>query len=252
MVHEASLHESNSFVTLSYSEDKLPADRGLSKREFQLFMKRLRFSLGSDRIRFFGCGEYGSTGLRPHYHLIIFGHAFEADRVFLKQGRAGDALYRSPALDAVWGLGFAWIGAVTHESARYVARYTLKKAGHWQDPERYRRVNMDTGEVVYVEPEFLLMSRRPGLGSGWWDKYKSDCFPSDFVIIDGSKVPVPTFYRNRALREAGDSLVSPLHAVDKRRRDNAARHAGDQTTERRLARDEVMHRKVRSWDRECE
>ena len=45
----------------------------LRKRDFQLWMKRLRRAFPDDHIRFFASGEYGSETFRPHYHAILFG-----------------------------------------------------------------------------------------------------------------------------------------------------------------------------------
>ena len=47
VMHEASLHSENCFVTLTYGRDKLPPDGSLEHRDFQLFMKRLRFRQAS-------------------------------------------------------------------------------------------------------------------------------------------------------------------------------------------------------------
>lgn len=41
-VHEASLHDDNCFVTLTYNDQHIPSDAGLRHRDYQLFMKRLR------------------------------------------------------------------------------------------------------------------------------------------------------------------------------------------------------------------
>ena len=64
-VHEAQMHRSNCFITLTYSPDFLPDPPSLNLRDFQLFMKRLRKRFG-DGIRFFHCGEYGEQCGRPH------------------------------------------------------------------------------------------------------------------------------------------------------------------------------------------
>lgn len=241
IVHEASLHDANSFLTLTYADEKLPSDNGLSKREFQLFMKRLRKYLEPRSIRFFGCGEYGGETHRPHYHLIVFGEDFTSDRYVWSRNNRGDLLYRSPIVEQIWDLGHIWIGSVTPESAGYVARYALKKS---QSPaaEDYTRIDAESGEIVSVEPEFLLMSRRPGIGSGWWDKYQSDAFPSDFVIIGGRKLPVPAYYR-RKLANGSDGLVSATLDIDLKRAAFAGKHSSDDTTERRLVKDEIVHRR---------
>lgn len=44
-VHEASLHEDNCFVTLTYDNSHLPPGGSLLLRDWQLFIKRLRKSL---------------------------------------------------------------------------------------------------------------------------------------------------------------------------------------------------------------
>lgn len=40
--HEALLHQENSFITLTYDDEHLPWDRGLRKKHWQDFAKRLR------------------------------------------------------------------------------------------------------------------------------------------------------------------------------------------------------------------
>lgn len=61
------------FVTLTYDELNLPKD-GVSKRDIQLFLKRLRkyyASLESNPLKYFCVSEYGPTTHRAHYHLIL-------------------------------------------------------------------------------------------------------------------------------------------------------------------------------------
>ena len=239
LTHESKLHAENSFVTLTYSDDKLPIDRGLSKIEFQRFMKRLRERVDDRTIRFFGCGEYSDPpARRPHYHAILFGVDFHEDWRPVKKTPYG-LLYTSPRLEQLWGLGHVSIGAVTPQTAGYVAGYALKKATHHNGGENYQRLT-EFGEIVDVESEFLLMSRRPGIGRGWWDKYASDAFPSDFLVIQGKKVPVPPYYRN-LLNAAGDGLVPASLDIDRQRRKKAAARAADDTTERRLVIDELQN-----------
>ena len=35
---------------------------------------------------------------------------------------------------------------------------------------------------------------QPGLGKAWFLKYYKDLFPSDFVILDGKRFPMPPYY----------------------------------------------------------
>ncbi len=188
-VHEASMHSQNSFITLTYNDENLPKDGSLCLADWQNFAKRLRHKVGP--FRFFHCGEYGEVHRRPHYHACIFGLDFIADRGLWKDD-GKHPLFRSPLLDKTWGLGFTTVGAMSFDSAAYVARYVMKKAK--RESERYGRVDQDTGEVSFVRPEYVTMSRNPGLGSKWFSKFKSDVYPSDEVIVAGRSFRPPRFY----------------------------------------------------------
>src|SRR4051794_29862641 len=45
--HEAKLHEENCFITLTYAPEHLPPGGTLVVKDFQDFMKRLRFEFGA-------------------------------------------------------------------------------------------------------------------------------------------------------------------------------------------------------------
>lgn len=187
-MHESSLYSRNCFITLTYNPESLPKDGSLNLRHFQLFLKRLRKKFGNG-IRFFHCGEYGEKNFRPHYHACIFNFDFD-DKVLWKSNN-GVKLYTSQNLDDLWSdpdtgrsLGFTTVGDVTFESAAYVARYITKKINGDKAPEHYQG----------KKPEYITMSRRPGIGRGWYEKFKSDCYPSDFLVHDGKKMKPPKFY----------------------------------------------------------
>ena len=43
-------------------------------------------------------------------------------------------------------------------------------------------------------PEFALMSKRPGIGKPWLDKFLSDIYPKDYFTINGKKYKPPRYY----------------------------------------------------------
>lgn len=196
-VHEASLYDRNCFITLTYNDEHLPIDLSLDYKHFQLFMKRLRKKFGP-KIRFFACGEYGDKNYRPHFHACLFNFDFD-DKVVFKSG--SNPLYVSPSLDSLWSdsnglIGFSTIGQVTFDSASYVARYVTKKVTGDLAIEHYTRVGLD-GKTYQVVPEFARMSRRPGIGAGYYEKYKDDFYSDDSIIVNGRSVKPPRFYDSR-------------------------------------------------------
>lgn len=200
LMHEASLHQANSFVTLTYDNEHLPRAREthahatLSKSDLQLFTKRLNESnrrLNGQGIRYYACGEYGEQTFRPHYHLAVFGEDFSQDRKKWKKSKTGHQLWRSDRLAALWPLGSADIGELTFESAAYVARYITKKITGPSADDHYKRQD-EYGIAYWLEPEFNVMSRRPGLGKGWIDAYKTSVYPQDRVIVERGDKRVPS------------------------------------------------------------
>lgn len=194
---EAKLWPHNSFVTLTYSDEELPIGAStrstVSKREFQLFMKRLRKELG-EGIRFFASGEYGESNDRAHYHALLFNCAFP-DRMLWRQSR-GNPLYRSALLERLWPYGFSTIGDVNYQTANYVARYVVKKL----------RGSLAQQQYADREPPFVLMSRRPGIGADWYERYSSDVYPEGTVVFgEGRRRRAPRYF---------DKLHSRLKPVE--------------------------------------
>lgn len=200
-MHEVSLHENNCFITLTYDDFNLPAKSELQLGDYQLFMKRLRKQYvpknphqakseqwqqwqNKNSIRFFHSGEYGDNFSRPHYHALLFNHDFK-DKVFLKESK-GNKYYTSQVLNELWPYGYHLIGEATFGSANYIARYVHKKATSPKDKE----------DLSGLKPEYLTMSRRPGIGAGWYEKWKAEVYPSDFIISGGQKAKPPRFYDN--------------------------------------------------------
>lgn len=224
--HEARLYEDNSFLTLTYSDENLPEDGSIHLRELQLFFKKLRRRV-EPNIRFYACGEYGDRTGRPHYHALVFNY-FPDDRKIYTYNKHKQPLWTSKFLDDVWGLGHVYVGSVTHQSAGYVARYTMKKVNGDLAKDHYLRPHPITGKLYQVKPEFSTMSKKPGIGHGYVERFKSDFFPSDFCVVNGVKTPVPRYYFNQLSEEEKREikLARSARAVPyKAERTNARRFA---------------------------
>lgn len=242
-IHEASLYEDNCFITLTYSPDHLPEGGTLVKAHYQKFMKRLRKMFPGRTIRYFHCGEYGDQNARPHYHACLFNFDF-SDKQLWKQ-RDGIRLYTSPTLEKLWPYGFSTIGDVTFESAAYVARYIMKKVTGKNAASHYQSVDADTGEVTPIISEYVTMSRRPGIAAKWFEKYSSDVYPSDFIVVNGKKMKPPKFY---------DTLLERMHEdaytdIKTARILQSKMHSDNQTPERLHVREQVKLSKIKSLKR---
>ena len=180
-VHEARVSENAYFLTCTFDNYHLPADRSLSVKFHQTFLKNLRREFGSG-IRFIGCGEYGELHGRPHYHYIFYNIDL-SDKVFAFR-TDGYNTYTSPRFGKVWRYGMHLIGEFSFDAAAYVARYIVKKQTGPNSNEHYK------GRT----PEFLVTSRRPGIGAAWIEKYGQDVYSNDFVVINGRKMRPPRFY----------------------------------------------------------
>lgn len=201
MMLELQCHSYAWFITLTYDNDHVPytvkdstGELGaftLSKRDFQLFMKRLRKHSGDD-LRYFAAGEYGSKTFRPHFHMILYGLVlWDEDLEFYKKDPSGKfSYYKCPWLESIWKNGMVVVSKVTWETCAYTARYTAKKA-MTMDKEFWLS-NM-------MEPPFTLMSRKPGIGKPYYDTHPG--------LFDYNKISIST-------RDGGKEISIPRYFDD--------------------------------------
>ena len=214
-------------------DDHLPEDRSLRLSDFQKFMKRLRKSIAPKRVRFFHCGEYGDELGRPHYHACLFGHDFNDKELWTVV--RDDPLYVSNNLNDLWPFGFSTLGDVTFRSAAYVARYATKKRTGDLGRDHYLVVD-ERGEIHERAPEYATMSKRPGIGQPWLDKYERDVYPRGYVVVNGRKVRPPKYYDDQFELAS----VEAARKMKGNRVRKAKMFSGDQTPDRLAVRHKVQ------------
>lgn len=159
------------FVTLTYDDEHLPENGTLVKKDLQDFMKRFRRNLDV-KVRYFASGEYGDRFGRPHYHIIIIGVDTSVENIIKKS----------------WNKGFIQVGNVTFSSARYCAKYTVKRlTGERENDYKIKK----------IISEFSLMSRMPGIGYDTASRNHSVYFLNGYCVIAGKKFPIPRYYKNK-------------------------------------------------------
>jgi len=186
IMHEASLHDSNCYLTLTYGE--MPENGSLNLRDIQLFFKRLRENVG--KVRYYQCGEYGEDMGRPHHHAIVFGYD-PTDKNLLWEEK-GFQYWDSEIIKDAWKMGHVVVSDVTRESALYVSRYLTKGVSRLERDSHYK------GKM----PEYATMSRNPGIGAGWVEKYRDDITNVDGVVCPGGYICRPgRYYDSKRDRE---------------------------------------------------
>lgn len=218
---ELEYHQHAQFVTLTYNDAHLPlrnyadpstgealgVSASLCKRDFQLFVKRLRKAFPEQHLRYFACGEYGPSTFRPHYHAIIFGLDLP-DRVPFGRNEQGHQYYTSESLQRCWSIlvdkaasqesvtplagydpiGFVLAADVTWETCAYTARYITKKLTG-PEGEFYSDFNLD--------PPFSLMSRKPGIAAQWYADHP-DLYDYEYISVKtpqgGRKFRPPRYF----------------------------------------------------------
>lgn len=239
------MHQNNCFVTLTYSDKHLPELGSLNVRDWQTFAKRWRSEISPRNFRFLQCGEYGDNTKRPHHHAAIFGQSFMKDRVTIEDSPKGFPQWESPQLTRLWAKGRCTISALDYEAGAYIARYIMKKVTGPPAADHYSEIDPITGEFTEVKPEFITMSRRPGIGATWIKKYLSDVYPSDQVVIKGKIQRPPKFY------DVYYQKINPqgFKSLLERRATKAQKFEADNTPDRREVKETVKHAQIRSLTR---
>lgn len=215
------------FVTMTYDEEHVPygeilkgyqsiQSQTVSKRDVQLFLKRLRKAYKKP-IKYFIAGEYGDRTKRPHYHGIFFGLKPE-DGVWYKNQK-GNAYFKSEWLTNLWGKGFVDFSPAAPGSYAYVAQYVNKKAIGAEQSAKYWMQGR--------EPEFRIMSK--GIGEEYLKEHMNEILETDNITCAGGRQKRPPRYFDKLLdKDTSKDTESyfrahsdKLRAVRAKRRTNA-------------------------------
>lgn len=194
---EAKCWDQNWFVTLTYDEDHITVpeetidDQGftytqeenwigtLVPQELTAFMKALRQIMKreqkQDGIRFMACGEYGSEGERPHYHIILFNCNLPIDSFYNPRIINNEIYWQNKIIERSWGKGICNISEANWNNIAYTARYITKKINGKESDQIYK----ERGQIK----EFFRVSRMPGIGQLYYEKHKKEIYDRDEIII---------------------------------------------------------------------
>ena len=242
-LHESKIHDYNEYITLTYDEEslqKLKYPDSTEMEHLKKFWKKLR---KKNNIRYYACSEYGEETGRPHYHAIVFGLKLDDKKYYKTVDNY--KLYNSAYLNRTWGHGNVIIGNVTFESCAYVARYVMKKwksRTQYELDKHYERINKETGEVYQIEPEKQYMSRRPGIGTGYYKKFKEDFYQAGtdgrISIRGGIKTKPPSFYDSKYELES-NTKFRIIESIKQQRRFEAEQDSANNTPSRLRTRESI-------------
>ena len=164
-------------------------DEMLSKRDCQLFIKRVRRYFdyrGHDKkIKYLITAERGKRTNRPHYHAILFNVDFD-DLVFYKKSKRGNTIYKSATLNKLWNNGICTVDSVCCSSA--IARYCTK----------YLHKDLGTDDC------FMLYSH--GIG----DEVLLKEFNGKSYTVEGVEYPIPRSIFRKYFKKSVDNFNSNL------------------------------------------
>jgi hypothetical protein len=167
------------FVTLTYNDEHIKKTKNgfetLVKKDVQDFFKRLR-KLTKQKISYYAVGEYGDTGERPHYHIILFN---ANPKIVENAWKLNDT-----------SLGNVHFGDVGDASVGYTLKYISKD-------KKIPQFNGDDRQK-----EFALMSK--GLGAGYltenmvkWHTKGNIENKVYLPLKDGKKAAMPRYYKDK-------------------------------------------------------
>lgn len=188
--HESLDYDKSVFVTITYSPDNLPTGSGvyptIDIADVQKFLKSVREYIYPDKIRYFcGC-EYSPQNHLPHYHMAIFGIDLWDRRVFINHvprdgGYSVDCRF--------WKKGYVHVGNLEQGSANYIAGYALKKVMGSKNKDYYKNLG--------ITPPRALMSRNPGIGARFMERWTDVMRRLGSTTVNGTVVALPRYYRDK-------------------------------------------------------
>lgn len=179
-------------LTLTYANPPLTKNgyMTLCRRDFQLFMKRLR-KLSGNRLKYYMVGEYGSKYMRPHYHVILFN------------------LEDVTLVEECWSnfssnFGFVHVDhKFSTNAVNYCAKYFAKE----------KRIPMHSRDDR--EKEFSLMSKKLGLSYLEKNRNFHERSQKFCVYLPGGYIkPLPKYFRDKIFTDEEKEHHKNMYAHD--------------------------------------
>lgn len=241
MQHEAFMHERTCVPTLTYAPEHVTVlGRPQWRADVDTWLQDVRNVARrkwNQRVRYDVITEYSPVRKRPHVHAILFG-VWPRDAVFWKRSKKGNGvLWRSAEFDATWPWGQVLFEEFTPGAAAYVANHQAFKF-NGSALQEFLTVRSPMGDVLgYLEPELHLVSKRPGLGAGFFEKHGAQMMQLGHTVAGHAKVGLPRYYKRLADRvpEYADALAK----LKEQGKQAILADAANRTPERLVVREEV-------------
>lgn len=170
------------FCTLTYEDVNLPIGPKFSAvrsgvhpgvhpvlryEHFRQFIRELRRDF--PKVRFFGCGEYGPSTSRPHYHLVLYsGYPEGIDLFDVRE-----------SLLKYWRRGFVQVDFAVEKHFDYVASYVCKKSVE------------TNSEMLPSAMPFVSGSKSPPLGYAFYHRYIGDIINKGYCQVQSRRLYPP-------------------------------------------------------------
>lgn len=257
---EAKCYKNNYFVTITYNEENIKTNEEIIDRDgitytndgewkgtlvpkdLTDFIKRLRRIMEREYnqksgIRYMACGEYGEQNERPHYHIIFFNLNLPTDSFYNPKIINEEIYYQNKIIEKAWKKGISNISEASWNNIAYTARYITKKLKGKGAEEYYATKGQ--------EKEFLRVSRMPGIGKPYYDKYKKEIYQNDEIIIKNKEGVIsckpPHYFDDLYEKEQPERMKKIKRKREKEQR-NREKIKDEKTSKTRIQQLEVEER----------
>jgi len=176
-------------VTLTYGGGDHEDAHKLNYRHIQLMLKNLRIK--GYRVRYMVAGEYGTTGERAHWHMVLF-----------FQGKYPRFNLNTRYNHKMWEHGFIFVEEPHHANFYYATKYTTKKTN-----ERVRELAFRYSKVPALGHNYFMQ-----LAKGYFDeKIAPPNFTYQFKDVKGKEGKPVVFLMQGKTKE---NFMATFHALN--------------------------------------
>lgn len=257
--YEIGKHKEKCFITLTYARNPTI----LIKKDLQDFIKRLRKYIdkyeNGKKIKYYGCGEYGTLKGRPHYHLVLYGWK-PKDAIFKEFSKKGHAIYTSETIRRIWKHGIITVQKAENNTIPYMSLYNSpnnENRKRWYASKERVKKYMENYRVkgfyekamkLYDEEknnwlkikEFNVWSQGLGFDKFYEDKIAQTTWTKHCGDME---IPIPTNWIKRIAN------YGELHAIEEMQKRKKIAEEREQTVKERKTEKAIKAKDIYQKDR---